>query len=341
MVLAGCENTGERGLARGQSTTAFSVGGAHACLRVIDGTLRCFGSNAAGQLGIEPDADAGVIEPTAPRVVTGLSGVAGIAAGGAHTCVRLDDQTVRCFGSNEFGQLGDGTHDPHPTPVVVPSLRGARDLCAGGAHACAILADKSVSCWGRNDDGQLGDGTNVSRSTPVRANGVDSVEQLACGTFHTCARRADGAVFCWGRDDHGQIGDGTTGTPHPRPTQVVGLALASAIAAGLDDSCAILPDRTLRCWGSAVSRATPSAVLGFDSVAAVTIGASATSLQLCARLTSGSIRCASSGKSAPALVPGIVDADDLAGGASFTCARLKDGSVRCFAPGGEPFAVVP
>jgi len=342
VLLSACEPTGSKGLERGQSATAIAVGASHACLRVVDGTLRCFGSDASGQLGVGSEADAGSeAPPSKPLLVPGLNGVTDVTCGGAHTCARLDDGSVRCWGANDYGQVGDATTITRRGPVILPALRGARALSAGGAHTCAILVDKSVSCWGRNDDGQLGDGSTTSRSTPVKASGIEDVEQIAAGTFHTCARRADGAVLCWGRNDVGQIGDGTVGPARPRATLALGAGPASAIAVGLSDSCALLPDRTLRCWGKAVGRPSATPWNGLVSIAGIALGASPTSFQLCARLTDGSIRCTESTSMAPALVPGIVNAAEIAAGASITCARLTDGAARCWAPRGEPFPVIP
>ena len=346
VFLSACGPTGSKGLTRGQTATAIAVGASHACLRVVDGTLRCFGSNESGQLGTgttgsEPSDGGASAPPDAPRLVPGIAKVAEIAAGGAHTCVRLEDTSVRCWGANDFGQLGDATKTARPSPVILAGVRNVLGLAAGGAHTCAIYADKSVWCWGRNDDGQLGDGSTTSRSSPVRVQGAEEIEQLAAGTFHTCGRRSDGAVLCWGRNDVGQIGDGTTGGPRPRATVALGTGPAAAITAGFADTCAVLPDRTLRCWGRASGRSSATSVLGFASVASVSLGSSATSMQLCARLLDGSIRCAESASGAPALVPGIVNAAELAGGASFTCARLSDGAARCWAPRGEPYPVVP
>jgi hypothetical protein len=351
VVLSACGSAcgplGSKGVERGQTATSLAVGGMHACLGLLDGTLRCFGSNASGQLGSGAQADApdgstaSDAPPSAPRVVPGLADVRDVAAGGAHTCARLGDGTVRCFGANDFGQLGDGSTAARPRPVILPGLRGATALSAGGAHTCALGGDRAVWCWGRNDDGQLGDGSTTSRASPVRVASLDDVEQLAAGTFHTCARRRDGSVWCWGRNDAGQVGDGTKGTRRPRATEVLGVGATAAIAAGLEDSCAVLADRSLRCWGKAAGSASATALLGFSDVAEVSIGASATSLQLCARLSGGAIRCASDGKAAPTLVPGLVSAARIAGGAAFSCALLSDGSTRCWPASGAAFPVIP
>ncbi|MBI2390716.1 MAG: hypothetical protein HYV09_14095 [Deltaproteobacteria bacterium] len=363
-IGASCHPTGNKALPRGQSATALAVGAAHACVRVVDGTLRCFGDDSAGQLGDgapdgAPDgeedagagedggatAEAGSGTPespfAAPRRVAGLNAIAEVTAGGAHTCARLEDATVRCWGGNDWGQLGDATTTSRPTPVILPGLRNARGLSAGGAHTCAITSDKGVMCWGRNDSGQLGDGTSTSRSSPVRVSGVTDVEQIAAGTFHTCARVKDGTVLCWGRNDAGQIGDGTTGTQRNVPTRAIDASPAAAIVTGLADSCAAMPDQSVRCWGKAAKRASAVPVIGLTRVTAISLGTSPTELQLCARIADGSIRCTDDFTKTPALVPGIVNAAQIAGGASFSCALLTDGALRCWTPRAEPFPVIP
>jgi len=345
IAVCGCEPTNAKGLPRGQTSTAMSVGARHVCARVVDGTLRCFGDNSAGQLGdgtaIDP-ADAGETGTIrGPQIVPGLTMVAEVTAGGAHTCARTDDGLVRCWGANDFGQLGDATTTSRPTPVILPGVRSVKQLSAGGAHTCALLEDRSVMCWGRNDDGQLGDGSTTMRPTPVKVSGLGGVEEIVAGTFHTCARLTDNSVRCWGRNDAGQIGDGTVGTPRTIPTVVVGLSgPIKSIAVGLADSCVLLEDKTLSCWGRANGRASATAVIGFTDVEELAIGASPSELQVCGRRVDKSIRCTTKLGDTPRLIPGIVNAIDIAAGAEQACARLEDGGFRCWTPGGEPVAVV-
>lgn len=336
VVFAACVNTNDKGLPRGQSTTAIAIGARHACARVVDTTLRCFGDNSAGQLGGDGD-DAG----TGPRLVPGLTRVTEVTAGGAHTCARTDDGLVRCWGANDFGQLGDATTVSRPTPVILPSVRNPRALSAGGAHTCAILQDKSVVCWGRNDDGQLGDGSTTMRPTPVAVTGLGGVEELAAGTFHTCARLTDGSVRCWGRNDAGQIGDGTIGTLRPIPMKVIGVpAGVLGIAVGLSDTCALVTDRSLACWGRANARPSATPIIGFADVMELAMGATPTTLHVCGRLRDQSIRCTTDFAKAPQLVRGIVNAVDIAVGAELACSRLSDASLRCWSPGAEPVPIV-
>ena len=72
-----------------------------------------------------------------------------IAFGREHTCVIRDDDNVLCWGSNRFGQIGDGTEDDRDTPTIV-GLRGAVRIKAGAFQTCALLKDRSSYCWGGN-----------------------------------------------------------------------------------------------------------------------------------------------------------------------------------------------
>ena len=90
-----------------------------------------------------------------------------VTAGFKHTCALLADNSVKCWGKNEYGQLGDNTTIDRTTPVSVSGISSASAISSGGYHACALLADNSIKCWGTNYYGQLGDNTTIDRSTPV------------------------------------------------------------------------------------------------------------------------------------------------------------------------------
>jgi alpha-tubulin suppressor-like RCC1 family protein len=141
---------------------ALASGYSHSCAVGADGSVRCAGLNASGQLG-----DGSGASRTVP-VVAGIGSVTAIGAGQNHTCALRSDRSVWCWGANESGQIGDGTTSNRLSPMRVSSLSDVVSLTVGHAHNCAMKADNSVWCWGRNDQGQLGDGTTFGRPLPVR-----------------------------------------------------------------------------------------------------------------------------------------------------------------------------
>ncbi len=248
--------------------TQVSSGYFHTCARLANGQARCWGSNLGGQLGDGTFEDRDI-----PVVVTNaagdgpLTGVRAITAGNLHTCAVLSSGQVRCWGSNEAGQLGNGGQglSPRRRPVVVRAvtgtgpLQGVAQVMAGIHYTCAVLATGQARCWGLNHDGQLADGTRVIRRRPVVVRAVSGtgpltgVRQLEAGDHHACARLASGQARCWGRNNFRQLG--VDGSRRLRPV-VVELGNGSPlgglthITAGEWFSCASLTSGQVRCWGS-------------------------------------------------------------------------------------------
>ena len=258
---AKCWGLGEKGQ-RGDGTTvqmafapvsvsgltnavALAAGYDHACALIAGGTMRCWGANSSGQLG-----NAGT--PTGssvPVAVDNVNDATSITVGAFHTCELSADRTVRCWGRNSNGQLGNGTLTDSPTPAIVQGLSNVSAVTGGGSHTCALVGDSTVRCWGSNDQGQLGDGTGASSQTPVQVLGISTATAISAGWAHTCALLQDGTVRCWGWNASGQLGDGTTSSSLA-PLQVVGLAGASAVTSGWwQHSCALRADGSVRCWG--------------------------------------------------------------------------------------------
>jgi alpha-tubulin suppressor-like RCC1 family protein len=249
------------------NAVAIAAGGDHTCALLSDGTARCWGANDYGQLGdgtsTGPEMCSGsypcsttpvaVCAGGAPACASSLSGAVAIDGGDAHTCALLSDGTARCWGWNDFGQIGDNTTTDRHTPVAVcaggvagcaSTLSSAVAIAAGGTHACALLSDGTARCWGDNHNGGLGDGTTTDRHTPVAvcaggvagcASTLSGAVAIAAGGGHTCALLSDGMARCWGYNHYGELGDGTTTERH------------TPVAAGLDTDNDGSPDSVDNC----------------------------------------------------------------------------------------------
>src|SRR6478735_287348 len=183
-----------------------------------------------GLLGVQ-NAKAGPFGfPSPPPVFARATPI--IHAGSGHNCAQMPNGSVKCWGSNNFGESALGyTGGLYPTPSSVPTL-GARviDLSANYFHTCAVLENFTVQCWGYNYDGQLGDGTTTNSGVPRTVPGIWTASRVATGYGHSCALLSDGRVLCWGHNQHGQLGDGTF-TSRGWPALVSGLSDVVDIAA--------------------------------------------------------------------------------------------------------------
>lgn len=195
----------------------------HTCAVLDDGDVVCGGvggslSSGALGYGVAPPGDA-------PTVALGTGRTAlAVATGFTFTCALLDDQSVKCWGANSFGQLGQGDTTARGTMpasmgdalLPVPLGQPAVAITAGYSHACAILADGSVRCWGQNDHGQLGIGS--TNNIGDQAGEVAALSAVDLGTGrtavaidaggHTCVVLDNGGIKCWGANTTGQLGQG-------------------------------------------------------------------------------------------------------------------------------------
>jgi alpha-tubulin suppressor-like RCC1 family protein len=324
------------------AVAALAVGAYHTCTLLDNGSIKCWGDNYTGPLGLgdtewhgNQPGEMGDNLPTV-NLGTGRTAVA-LSAGGYHTCALLNDGGVKCWGLNDYGQLGLGDTswrgngpgqmgDNLPT-VSLGTGRTALALAACVYHTCAILDNGSVKCWGDNYSGQLGLGDTEWRgdepgemgdNLPAVSLGTGRTAiAISTGSYHTCALLDNGSVKCWGQNESAALGLGDTewrgGAPGEMGDNLPAVDFgtgrtAVSIAAGERHTCAILDNGSVKCWGSnrngelgqgdMIWRGGAPGQMG-DSLAAVNLGTGRTA----ASISAGYLR---------------------------SCAILDNGSVKCW-----------
>ena len=338
--------------------TAIASGGDHSCALMETGIVKCWGMNEEGQLG-----DGTADFRATPVEVEELNGsVIAISAGGRHTCALMETDSVKCWGDNSFGQLGDGTLQSRLAPVNVSGLAsGVAKVAAGADHTCALMQIGALKCWGANVESQLGDATTQDQLTPIDVEGLSNkAVSVAAGTYHTCVAVEKGGASCWGLNAMGALGNGTVNNQFT-PVDVSGIDKdVGEIVAGVYHTCALIQTGAVKCWGAngygQLGDGTWPDQVTPDDVAGLTDGAShveAGEEFSCALLQSGSVMCwgnNSSGQlgngntagvlsdvvrtwhqSTPVNVVGLADdVTDIAVGGRHVCVVVESGDVMCW-----------
>lgn len=372
----------------------LAPGQEHTCARLFNGRVKCWGDGEYGVLGLgdgtsrgdEPGEMAGSL----PFVDLGKNRtVRQLSSGSRHTCAVLDDGSVKCWGSNDVGQLGLGDVEDRGLaplqmgdalpPVSLGSGRQAHAVAAGLQHTCALLEDGKIKCWGGNASGQLGLGDTRSRgirpgelgdALPEVDLGSDYVATaLAVGPKRSCAILADGRTKCWGDNDFGALGLGDWKERGMEPGEMGEMLNAVELGTGLHakslaladhTSCALLDDDSVKCWGdklfgSGIVGSNPGEMgdrLPRLDFGGAVVAISASYAHACALLQSGMAKCwgfnglgqlglgdrdkrGDDPQETPGRLPGL----DLGRGRSIraifagwnhTCALLDNAELRCW-----------
>ena len=270
-------------LGSGRTVKQVACGGAHSCAVLDNNSLKCWGFASYGQLGSEGTTHFGSTSNTMGNLLPVVNLGSGrsakmVANGNGHTCVILDNNQVKCFGRNAYGQLGLGdtvdrgkssnTMGNHLPQVNLGSGLSAKKIVCGYYHSCAILNNNRVKCWGFNVDGQLGIGDRIHRGTLPEHMGNalpyvglapgETAVDISAGEYHTCVAVPGGKVKCFGYNNVGQLGLGHTRTigdslsevgANLQPAQLGGGYLVTKVASYNDHNCVIFGGRRLKCWG--------------------------------------------------------------------------------------------
>lgn len=323
------------------------------CATTVDGRQGCCARGNDGALRCWTDAHSPAIDdpangPTA-RLVEGLRGVRRITAGGRRTCALLEDASVWCWGVNYDGRPVPRRGQPvswrrrawTPVAVRVNGLPAAVEIADGasvdvGGSLCAIANDGTVWCV----DASVWTHDGMPRGRVEQIDGVRGATQLALGSNHGCALTADGAVWCWGDGSYGQLGRGGFGTSNSGRAERVELPPAQQIAAGWNNTCALLRDASVWCWGSSFFGVVGDGSLNHaDRPVRVTALSAAAEIAVthehaCARGADGWIACWGSNSSAGPRVPvssgRVTDIAHLALGSFVSCALRQNGRVACW-----------
>ena len=329
----------------GKKVIQVSTGSSHVCAILYDSSVKCWGEGGNGQLGYGNTNDlgdaAGEMMDLLPAVDLGTNKKAiKIVTGFSHTCVLLDDSSVKCWGEGGNGQLGYGNTNKlgdgagemgNSLPAVdLGTNKKVIDITVGWAHSCALLDDYSIKCWGLDLYGQLegegpsnlGDGAGeMGNALPVVDLGTNKKAlKVVAGANHTCAILDDSSVKCWGEGSSGQLGYGNTSNTGDLENQMGNNLLdvdlgtnrkAVQIALGMAHTCALLDDSSVKCWGMG-----GSGVLGYGNI------------------NNKGDEAGEMGDSLPAVDLGTNKlALQITAGFVHTCALLDDYSVKCWGNG--------
>jgi alpha-tubulin suppressor-like RCC1 family protein/uncharacterized protein YjdB len=270
---------------------------------------------------------------------------------GEFTCALDQSSKAWCWGSNVYGQLGDGTGISRQVPTLVAGDITFTNIAAGTNGPCALSTAGDIYCWGAGWNGQLGNGTTNSSNIPVLVSSSKKFRAVTAGQHHFCAVSTDEDAYCWGTNWNGQLGNGESGTASAHksvPTLVSLGRRVQAISAMASGGCVLTVNRETYCWGengsgqvgngtNTQSEPTPKNVLGGYEFEAIAGGGHS----MCGQMSTGTSYCwgqnnmgqlfqgGGSASIPQAVLFGGVQLRSLGLGQDHICGTTADGTAYC------------
>lgn len=220
----------------------------HTCVVAGTGQVSCWGLNEHGQIG---NGQSGSMLTQLTPVEIDIFGttVAHVSPGGDHTLAVVVGTDGIGWGSNSFGQVGNGSNVDQLTPIDITG-DGTVLIEAGGNHGCLTSFDQNrLYCWGLNNSGQLGLGTTgPNELSPAQTSITGVIGVFPSFGNHTCIINTASQVRCFGRNVEGQIGNGVTANTQLNPFTVP-IGTVEDVAVGYSHSCALTTEGRVFCWG--------------------------------------------------------------------------------------------
>lgn len=212
--------------------------------------------HAENFISLSTNCGFGIVDPQAARTTVPNSiladkiAVAGVGADARHACMIKPDGTAWCWGTENYGALGNGGSltDTAFSPVPVADPGPWMQITAGENFTCGIKTNRTAWCWGMGSNGSIGNGNNANQSTPALVTSTLPWAKISAGTTHACGIKIDGTGWCWGNDASGGLGNGPSGSTNT-PGQITGGGLWKQISPGDRTTCGIKSDNSLWCWG--------------------------------------------------------------------------------------------
>jgi alpha-tubulin suppressor-like RCC1 family protein len=302
----GCDPAGSKCVVPVQLAAGSEV----TCALLSDKTIRCWGKNRYGKLGLGYTDEARV--ETKPVTVPGLGNIRSVFVDAFRICALTNDSTAYCWGSNDYETIVIDPNGQTPN-FFSPRLLEEKnffDLGLGSDHLCSIGTGASLRCRGRRQSGRLGDNSTTGQSGQfVSVIGFEGqARSVRAGTNHTCALSEAGEVFCWGFNSSGQLGQGADRESSAVAVKAKGNAVNVAqLVIGNTSTCALRADSSIVCWGD-----------NYDG-----------------NLGRGYYEQLSSEPGTPDFVVGLSGVSQIDSNFNHSCALKRDGSLWCW--GGNSF----